>query len=122
MGKPCPLWAMLSQGLNVLREIDEQAKASEPVSSIPTLSLHQILPPYSSLSSCLDSMMDDVCGSVSQINISSSSLCWIVVFIIAKGTHQDRNCTGEDINVIDLIMLFCWKIVEMSGVLRWKKH
>lgn len=43
------------------------------------------------------------------------------MFITAKGTNQDRNCTGEGINVIDLIVLFCWKIVEMSGVLRWKK-
>lgn len=47
-------------GLNVLREIDEQAKASKPVSSIPTLSLYQILLPYFSLSFCLDSVMDNV--------------------------------------------------------------
>lgn len=44
------------------------------------------------------------------------------MFITAKGTIQDINCTGEGINVIDLIMLFCWKTVEMSGVLRWKKN
>lgn len=47
-------------GLNFLREIDEQAKASKPIRSIPTLSLRQILPPYSCLSSCLDSVMDYV--------------------------------------------------------------
>lgn len=43
------------------------------------------------------------------------------MFITAKGKNQDRNCTGEGINVIDLIMPFCWKIVEMSVALRWKK-